>query len=151
MKFKSLLKASLTTIITFVLVLCTLTTFPSNVSAQTSFACQESDATAIQCLKDAISLQNDGGNSDDVKFFLNRAIEKVDVFALVAAKSRLAELEAEQGNEDKANQLIEEVKAIRKAVGLKASCPSCGACGECTVFGLPGEDSLFMCIVCPTP
>ncbi len=152
MKFKYLVKASLTKIVTIVLILFTLITFPSRVLAQTDFACMEFDATAVQCLEDAIKLKNDGGNLDDVKFFLNRAIDKVNVFALVAAKSRLAELKEEQGNTSEADQLIEEAIAIGKAVGITASCPSCGACGSCpSIRGRQRQKTVFGCNVCPRP
>lgn len=152
MKFKSLVKVSLTKMVTFVLMLFTLITFPSHVLAQTDFACMESDATAVQCLEDAITLKDNGGNPEDVEFFLNRAIDRVNVFALVAAKNRLAELKEEQGNTSEADQLIEEAIAIGKAVGITASCQSCGACGSCPpIRGRQRQKSAFGCNVCSRP
>jgi hypothetical protein len=150
MNLRSLIKASRTIVFILILGLCTLIIFPSHTLAQTSFACEQSNATARQCVEDAITLQEKSGNLDDVEFFLERAIDKVDVISLVLAQSRLAELYEEKGNKSEAEQLVKTVIGIRNALGQNKTCPSCGTCGECTIGGKKGEFGFGgTCVVCP--
>lgn len=149
MNLRSLIKVSRAIVFTLILGLCTLIIFPSHTLAQTSFACEQSDATARQCVEDAITLKGSGGDPNDVKFFLERAIDKVDVVSLVIAKNRLAELSAEKGNTTEANQLIDDALAIKQATGIKPPCDSCGTCGECKINNRKGEFALGGCDICP--
>lgn len=154
MIFSSLIKVSKKIILTFILVLSTLTIFPFYSLAQTNYSCEDADATAIQCIQDAISLKEKDGKLDEIEFFLNKAIDKVDVISLVTAKELLAELLVEQGNKTESERLIKETKALRQA--LKFKTPPTDTCPrECIVNIVPGKkyygefDGFGGCSVCP--